>query len=113
VGAWVLTPLERLIYAFSFESTLPDAAPLPKGPWLAGVEPPRLSEIAACAQDGVVPSASQSLDENVAGLVYGDHLDVVGHYRGMHGGETVFDSGARFDDERMTALWTAVGGLIR
>lgn len=110
---WVLTPLQRLIYAFSFESTLPDAAPLSKGPWLAGVEPPRLSEIAAYAQDGVVPSASQSLDENVAGLVYGDHLDVVGHYRGMHGGETVFDSGASFDDERMTALWTAVGDLIR
>ncbi len=105
------TPLQRIAYALAYENALPCGAPLPKGPWI-GPEPD-VTAYAERAEDGVVPAASQALKgEDVAGLVYGDHLDVVGHYDGEHGGETLFDSGADFDDARMKGLWTAIGALV-
>jgi hypothetical protein len=108
----LLTPFQRAIYAMSYFETRPPERPFPHGPWIGGAKPPNLASFEAVARDGVVPCASQVTDE-VGGIVYADHLDVVGHYRGEHGGETVFDSGASFDDERMKALWTAVGACIR
>jgi hypothetical protein len=109
---WVLTPFQRAIYTLSYENARPTQAPFPLGPWIDGISPPRFERFRATAEDGVVPCASQAMGA-VAGIVYGDHLDVVGHYRGEHGGETVFDSGAAFDDPRMRALWDAVATLIR
>jgi len=107
----LLTPLQRAIYAISYFETRPLESPFPQGPWVGGAKPPRLGSFESVARDGVVPCASQVMGK-VGGIVYADHLDVVGHYRGQHGGETVFDSGASFDDARMEALWTAVGACI-
>jgi hypothetical protein len=108
----LLTPLQRAIYALSYFETRAPKSPFPQGPWIATTRPPKLEDFADVAQDGVVPCASQVMGQ-VGGIVYGDHLDVVGHYRGEHGGETVFDSGASFDDTRMVALWKSVGASIQ
>jgi hypothetical protein len=109
-----LAPAQRAFYAASYEATSPDAdeaGPLPDGR-LIGM-PDGLEEFAKGAQDGVVPAASQTLDGHADVVVFADHLDVVGHYPGArHGGETVFDSGADFDDGRMEDLWNAVGAVI-
>ena len=110
---WFLTPFQRTMYTFSYENALPEPAAFPFGPFINGVEPPSLSRFEQIAEDGVVPCASQSMNDTAEAVVYGDHLDVVGHYQGEHGGETVFDSGASFDDARMKGLWDAVGKLIR
>ncbi|MGD0674059.1 MAG: hypothetical protein ABSC94_01490 [Polyangiaceae bacterium] len=59
------------------------------------------------------PAASQSFDGRAERFVFGDHLDVVGHYpTAKHGGETMSDSGAEFDDARLEELWNAVGAVI-
>jgi hypothetical protein len=109
------TAVWRALYAFSYRETRlkPGAfGPFPKGDWI-GDAPARLQAFEQVAQDGVVPAASQTLDGYAKGIVFADHLDVVGHYPGAeHGGETVFDSGAAFDDERMRRLWTSVGSVI-
>jgi hypothetical protein len=77
------------------------------------VAPEGLGQFAPTAQDGVVPAASQTLDGRARGLVFADHLDVVGSYRGARrDGQTVFDSGAKFDDARMEALWMSVADVI-
>jgi hypothetical protein len=111
-----LDPIRRLVYSLSYAETSltpEEFGALPRGPWI-GTEPANVATFADTAQDGVVPAASQSLDGTATSLVFGDHLDVVGHYPGReHGGITVFDSGAAFDDARMKGLWTAIGALIR
>ncbi|HEY2511315.1 MAG TPA: hypothetical protein VGI39_10685, partial [Polyangiaceae bacterium] len=112
--------IQRLIYMVSYWST--SLAPnefgdLPGGGWLLEVKPSNLDDLADIAQDGVVPAGSQTmggeLGHSVQKLVFADHLDVVGHYPGARGGETVFESGAQFDDARMRALWHEVGVLLR
>ncbi|HLK40742.1 MAG TPA: hypothetical protein VKU41_28510 [Polyangiaceae bacterium] len=111
-----LSPVQRLFYAASYEETRLrplEFGPLPEGPWI-GKPSDDVLQSATTAQDGVVPAASQTMDGRAEGLVYGDHLDVVGHYPGAElGGATVFDSGADFDDARMTQLWNAVANVIR
>ena len=120
----IVDPLRHGIYVGSYEETRlkPDEfGPLPEARWIG--DPPRFVEFAHTAQDGVVPAASQTIDQDhpddleggrVESYVFGDHLDVVGHYpTKKHGGETVFDSGADFSDERLEALWQAIGAVIR
>ncbi len=111
----LVAPIQRVLYFASFEGARlePDEfGQLPDAPWI-GI-PENLDRFRHVAQDGVVPAASQTHDGHAAALIYGDHLDVVGHYVGAaHGGETVFDSGANFDDARMEATWKAVGAAIR
>lgn len=110
-----VNPFLRGLYATSHMETRLEANEF--GPVLDG---PSIGKCASfdgfssTAQDGVVPAASQSFDGSVESYVYGDHLDVVGHYpSAKHGGETVFDSGADFDDSRLEELWGAVGAVIR
>ena len=112
--------LHRFIYMISYLSTslVPNEfGALPAGEWLLEVQPDDLDDLADIAQDGVVPAGSQALEgalgHSVQKLVFADHLDVVGHYPGARGGTTVFESGARFDDSRMRALWHEVGLLLR
>lgn len=113
--AGLCDPLRRAIYATSYEETRlqPDEfGVLPDGAWIG--RPRDFDAFAQTAQDGVVPAASQTHDGHVERYVCGDHLDVVGHYpSAKHGGESLFDSGARFDDARLEALWEAIGAVIR
>jgi hypothetical protein len=107
--------VRRVLYTASYEETRlteNEFGALPAArPWIGA--PTDFAKYAATAQDGVVPAASQSFDGKVESFVYGDHLDVVGHYpTAKHGGETVFDSGADFDDARLEELWTRIGDLM-
>ena len=110
-----VNPFLRGLYATSHMETRLEAnefGPVLPGPWIGKVA--NFDAFAPMAQDGVVPAASQSFDGTVESYVYGDHLDVVGHYpSAKHGGETVFDSGADFDDARLEQLWGAVGAVVR
>ena len=45
-----------------------------------------------------------------AGIVLGDHLDVIGHYESV--GATFLRSGSHFDDQRFRTLWEQVGRCI-
>ena len=107
-------PVKRALYAASYEETRlteNEFGALPAGPSIGA--PTDFAKYATTAQDGVVPAASQSFDGKVESFVYGDHLDVVGHYpSAKHGGETVFDSGADFDDARLEELWNRIGDLM-
>jgi hypothetical protein len=110
-----LEPAQRWFYAASYRETRVQPGqfgPLPHGPWIGGSPPPGIDEFAAVAQDAVVPAGSQTVTGTAEALVFGDHLDVVGHFPGREGGKTVFDSGANFDDARMQLLWQAVGAVI-
>jgi len=53
-----------------------------------------------------VPAWSQTLHGEAAGIVLGDHLDVIGHYESMDA--TFLRSGSHFDDARFRALWSEV-----
>jgi triacylglycerol lipase len=107
-------PLMRAVYTGAYAETrlVPYAfGKLPAGPWIG--KPDNFDDFATRAQDGVVPAASQTFDGHVEKYVFGDHLDVIGHYpSAKHGGETVFDSGADFDDSRLEDLWKAIGAVI-
>jgi triacylglycerol lipase len=110
-----VNPLFRGLYSASFTETRfePNAfGPVLQGPWIG--KPANFDAFAKTAQDAVVPAASQSLDGTLESYVFGDHLDVVGHFpSAKHGGETLFDSGADFDDARLEELWGAIGAIIR
>lgn len=109
--------LQWAIYAFAYWATHPDASDLeslefPDGQWIgapAGVA----GLVSDAANDGVVPAGSQTLDGNAAGIVAGDHLDVIGHFESHDfRGTTVFKSGAGFDDARFKAVWDAVAAIV-
>jgi len=51
---------------------------------------------------GLVADAAR----RAAGIVLGDHLDVIGHYESMDA--TFLRSGSHFDDARFRALWSEV-----
>lgn len=66
------------------------------------------------ANDGVVPTLSQVWGE-VIHAARGDHLDVLGHFRGPAHDPPHYDwltSGSGFDRAGFEALWTAVVGWI-
>jgi hypothetical protein len=62
------------------------------------------------SNDGIVPAWSQTLDGQAAGLVLGDHLDVIGHSAAA--GATFLRSGSNFDEPRFRALWAQVGRAV-
>lgn len=106
--------VQRAIYAFAYDEADPRPGPFPSvPPWVASRAPEGLERFRDRARDGVVPVASQSAFGEVEQLVYGDHLDVVGHYDGGRlGGVTVFNSGSGFDDVRMETLWGAIARML-
>ncbi|HYQ31318.1 MAG TPA: hypothetical protein VER04_28990 [Polyangiaceae bacterium] len=103
--------LSAAFYASAQRLTRPEPAErmsFPTGPWIGerGLGSQSLDEE---TNDGVVPTSSQTLHGAAAGLVQGDHLDVVGHYPSQRfQGNTLFKSGANFDDDRFDALWRAI-----
>lgn len=103
--AFVSTPVQRLLYDVT--SRLAAGAPppgvrIPEGPWIG----PRQIALTRMSNDGIVPAWSQTLDGRAAGLVLGDHLDVVGHSEAA--GATFLRSGSNFDEARFRALWAQV-----
>jgi len=102
-------PLRRLLYAAMYQLTRSeplDGQSLPTGPW---IEPRVGAELLEGSNDAVVPTASQSLDGTAAGLVWGDHADVIGHFDSPgNEGATFLKSGAGFNNARFDALWAAV-----
>jgi triacylglycerol lipase len=64
------------------------------------------------ASDGVVPTRSQTLSGRATGIVFGDHLDVVGSYDGGPGAN-VMRSGADFNGDRFDALWTDIAKRLQ
>jgi hypothetical protein len=106
--------IRRGIYAVAYEATEPspeEQRPFPKGPWIGAHEPSLHLETPE-ANDGVVPTGCQTLNGQAAGIVAGDHLDVIGHFESKGGGGTFFKSGAHFDDARFAAFWAAVANEI-
>jgi triacylglycerol lipase len=111
--------LQFAVYAFAYWTTYPDdddakKLAFPVGQWIG--DPKDVAALVAdTANDGIVPSGSQTLDGTAAGIVLGDHLDVIGHFdsgsNGFHG-TTVFKSGAGFDDPRFEAVWDAVATIV-
>jgi hypothetical protein len=107
--AFLSAPLQRLLYDLTHALSAgppPEPTQLPAGPWIG----PRRMTIAENSNDGMVPAWSQTLDGRAAGMVLGDHLDVIGHYEGA--GATFLRSGSGFDDGRFRALWREVGQCI-
>lgn len=107
--AFATAPLERLLYDLVWNltaATPPDGAAKPGGPWIGSK---RLA-VDSRSNDGIVPAWSQTLDGQAAGLVLGDHLDVIGHYRSVNA--TFLRSGSKFDDARFRALWSQVAGAL-
>jgi len=108
--AFLSTPLQRLL--FDVTSTLAadtpsDGARSPQGPWIGGGH----IALTPRSNDGIVPAWSQTLDGRAAGLVLGDHLDVIGH--SAAGGATFLRSGSNFDDARFRTLWAHVADAVR
>lgn len=102
---FIAAPLQRLLYDFTYSLTAAppaDGASIPRGPFLGG----RSLALSATSNDGIVPAWSQTLRGDAAGLVVGDHLDVIGHYESV--GATFLRSGSDFDDARFRALWAEV-----
>jgi len=98
-------PIQRALYDAAYALCLsapPLGTQLPEGPWIG----PRLGRVTETASDGVVPAWSQTLEGRAAGIVEGDHLDVIGHYESA--GATFFRSGSRFDDVRFKLLWLRI-----
>jgi triacylglycerol lipase len=57
-----------------------------------------------------VPAWSQTLDGRAAGIVLGDHLDVIGHSEAA--GATFLRSGSHFDEARFRELWDQIGRAL-
>jgi len=107
--AFLSAPLQRLLYDLTRTLSAgppPDTARVPDGPWIGE----RQMAVDASSSDGIVPAWSQTLGGRAAGIVLGDHLDVIGHYEAA--GATFLRSGSRFDDARFRALWRQVGQCI-
>jgi hypothetical protein len=103
-------PLQRIL--FDVTSTLsagtpPHSAHVPHGPWIGA----RRLALTRRSNDGIVPAWSQTLDGRAAGLVVGDHLDVIGHSAAS--GATFLRSGSNFDEARFRALWAQVAHAVR
>ncbi|MFL5399349.1 MAG: esterase/lipase family protein [Myxococcales bacterium] len=107
--AFLSTPLQRLLYDVMSRLTAGppvEGSRIPIGPWIGHGHMPLLP----ASNDGVVPAWSQTLDGQAAGLVLGDHLDVIGHSKAA--GATFLRSGSNFDEARFRALWSAVARAV-
>ena len=103
--AFATAPLHRVLYDLTYALTASpprDGAPVPRGPWIGA----RRVALTDTSNDGIVPAWSQTLRGEAAGIVLGDHLDVIGHYESV--GATFLRSGSDFDDARFRALWSDV-----
>lgn len=103
-------PLHRVLYDLTYSLTASpprDGAPVPRGPWIGS----RRIPLTDTSNDGIVPAWSQTLAGDAAGIVLGDHLDVIGHYESV--GATFMRSGSDFDDGRFRALWSEVAKSFR
>lgn len=112
-GLWPMSfaaaPLQRLLYDFAWSLTASaprEGGTVPAGPWIGRGNHP----LTGRSNDGIVPAWSQTLDGHAAGIVLGDHLDVIGHYEAM--GATFLRSGSRFDDDRFRALWAEIAKAL-
>jgi hypothetical protein len=106
---FVSAPLQRLLYDVTWTLAAGDPPPsarVPEGSWIGR----RKLAFEPTSNDGIVPAWSQTLDGHAAGIVLGDHLDVIGHYESA--GATFLRSGSGFDDTRFRALWESVGRCI-
>jgi hypothetical protein len=107
--------LQWLIYTIAYWAAHPDAyegAPFPHGPWI-GAENHAKDLTTVWANDGVVPCAAQTMGGPAAGIIEGDHLDVVGHFESKQfRGVTAFKSGAKFDDARFDTLWKTIAADV-
>jgi triacylglycerol lipase len=104
---WAYRHFYEATTAGSFTHAVPDV-PLRS----IGVDEPGWRTAAHRPSDAVVPVASQALTWTGATLVFGDHLDVTGHYPSV---ETIalFKSGAEFGPDQFAALWGAIADVIR
>jgi hypothetical protein len=84
----------------------PQPARVPEGPWIGR----RHIALAPTSNDGIVPAWSQTLEGRAAGIVLGDHLDVIGHSEAA--GATFLRSGSAFDAARFRALWEQIGRAL-
>jgi len=105
--------IARLVYGILYDATAHDPLRrgLPSGKRFGDRR--RLAELLAhpVACDGVVPARSQSLGRDVAGVVLGDHLDVVGSFPGGKGAN-VMHSNAGFDRARFRDLWNDIAKTL-
>jgi triacylglycerol lipase len=107
--AFFSSPLQRLAYDLAYRLTAappPPGARVPEGPFIGR----RRTALLPTANDGIVPAWSQTLSGHAAGIVLGDHLDVIGHYEAA--GATFLRSGSSFDDARFRALWNEVSRAL-
>jgi triacylglycerol lipase len=109
-SAILFAGLYRMLYSATASADV-DQAEFPRGTWLCEARPDIAED--RRANDGIVPSRSQTLADTVTAIVEGDHLDVIGHYRSEEfPGVTIFSSGSGFDDARFHRLWSTVGDLL-
>ena len=107
--AFVSAPLQRLAYDLAYRLTAappPPGVRVPQGPFIGR----RKTALGPTANDGIVPTWSQTLGGHAAGIVLGDHLDVIGHFEAA--GATFLRSGSNFDDARFRALWEQIGRAL-
>jgi hypothetical protein len=108
--AFVSAPVQRLAYDLAWRLTAsppPETARMPEGPWIG----PRHTALTPTSSDGIVPAWSQTPRGIAAGIVLGDHLDVIGHFEAA--GATFLRSGSSFDAARFSALWEQIGRALR
>lgn len=107
--SFVRSPLQRMLFDLTYTLTASPMrdAPIPQGPWIGSAH----VALTPTSNDGIVPAWSQTLDGRAAGIVLGDHLDVIGHSQAA--GATFMRSGSSFDEARFRALWRAVARKLR
>ncbi|MFO0551729.1 MAG: hypothetical protein U0271_25310 [Polyangiaceae bacterium] len=107
--------VSRAIYAAAHHYARPtarDEAPFPFVPYADWIGALDTRFETPDANDGIVPTASQMYDgPGRRFAVLGDHLDVVGHFKGV--GETFFKSDANMDRPRFRRLWKRVLEVLR
>jgi pimeloyl-ACP methyl ester carboxylesterase len=106
-------PLRRALYLFTYNlsrSVPPVGARWPVGSWVLG-RPEGLRVDEPGANDGIVPTWSQTLDGRAECIVCSDHLDIIGHYQGA--GTTFFRSGSGFDDEVFRSAWRRISAVVQ
>ena len=106
-------PLRRALYLLTYNlsrAVPPVGARWPVGQWGQG----RLSGLRvdeSGANDGIVPTWSQTLDGKAEAIVCSDHLDIIGHYQGA--GTTFFRSGSGFNDEIFRSAWRRIAAVVQ
>ncbi|HEX4385474.1 MAG TPA: hypothetical protein VH083_21085 [Myxococcales bacterium] len=103
--AFGTAPFHRLLYDVTWTLTASEprnGEKIPQGPWITSGH----TDLGEKTNDGIVPAWSQTLDGQAAGIILGDHLDVIGHFESA--GATFMRSGSSFDETRFRTLWAQV-----